>query len=117
MKQETDTGRVKEHGDGSCKIAGHIRRLFDPKSVNIHEDTSEEPKTDAAKGPNSADSKGFQDCKTRVHINKQSPDITSQMVCTSTRVTSMTLLCKFHKCRLLRKGDFESSTICAYAAG
>ena len=33
--------------------------------------------TDVAKGPNSVDSKGLNchDCKTRVHINKQNPDI------------------------------------------
>ena len=55
--------------------------MYDPKGINIHEDTSEEPKTDTAKGPNSVDSKGLNchDCKTRVHINKQSPDITEDV--------------------------------------
>ena len=37
--------------------------------------------TDVAKGPNSVDSKGLNchDCKTRVHINKQSPGITKDV--------------------------------------
>ena len=64
---ETDRAKSQDTSDA----------MYDPKGINIHEDTLEEPKTDTAKGPNSVDSKGLncQDCKTRVHINKQSPDI------------------------------------------
>ena len=68
---------VKEHGDGSCKIADTLEGMHNPKGTNIHEDTLEEPKTDTTKGPNNVDRKelNYQDCKTRVHINEQSPDI------------------------------------------
>ena len=60
-----------------AKFQDTIEGMHDPKGINIHEDTLEEPKTDTTKGPNSVDSKELncQDCKTRVHINKQSPDI------------------------------------------
>ena len=60
-----------------AKLQGTLEGMYDPKGINIHEDTLEKPKIDTAKGPNSVDSKGLncQDCKMRVHINKQSPDI------------------------------------------
>ena len=60
-----------------AKFQDALEGMYDPKGINIHEDTSEEPKTDIAKGPSSDDSKGLncQDCKTRDHTNKQSPDI------------------------------------------
>ena len=60
-----------------AKLQDTLEGMYDQKGINIHEDTLEKPKTDTAKGPNSIDSKGlnYQDCKTRVHINKQSPDI------------------------------------------
>ena len=65
---ETDRAKLQDTSEG----------MYDQKGINIHEDTLEEPKTDTAKGPNSVDSKrlNYHDCKTRVHINKQSPDIT-----------------------------------------
>ena len=55
-----------------------LEGMHDPKGINIHEDTLEEPKTDTTKGPNNVDSKGLncQNCKTRMYINKQSPDLT-----------------------------------------
>ena len=55
--------------------------MYDPNGINIHEDTLEELKTDTAKGPNNADSEGVNrhPCQTRVHINKQSPDITEDV--------------------------------------
>ena len=77
--------------------------MYDLDGISIHEDTLEELKTshlktkfnvneqviidktnchtDVAKGPNSVDSKGLNchDCKNRVHINKQSPDITEDV--------------------------------------
>ena len=61
-----------------AKLQDTLEGMFKPKGINIHGDTLEEPKTDTAKGPNSVDRKGLNchDCKTRVHINKQSPDMT-----------------------------------------
>ena len=80
-----------------------LEGMYDPDGVNINEDTLEELNTshlktkdtvndqviidkttchtDVAKGPNSVDSKGLNchDCKMRVHINKQSPDITKDV--------------------------------------
>ena len=77
--------------------------MYDLDGIGINEDTLEELKTshlktkdtvndqviidktnchtDVAKGPNSVESKGLNchDCKTRVHINKQSPDITENV--------------------------------------
>ena len=119
-----------------AKLQDTLEGMHDPKGINIHEDTLEEPKTDTTKGPNSVDSKELNcpDCKTRSTSISKALILrkTLQMVCTSTRVTSMNLLCKFrkrrlwrkqsrsHKCRLLRKSlerNFESSTICLYAAG
>ena len=69
---ETDRAKLQDTSEG----------LYDPKGINIHEDTLQKPKTDTAKGSNSVDSKGLncQDCKTRVHINKQSPDIVADGV-------------------------------------
>ena len=60
-----------------AKLQDTLEGMYGPKGINIHEDTLEKPKTDTTKGPNNVDSKGLncQDCKTRVHINKQSPDI------------------------------------------
>ena len=64
-----------------AKLQDTLEGMYDPKGINIHEDSLEEPKTDTIKGPNSVDSKGLNchDCKTRVHINKQSPDITEDV--------------------------------------
>ena len=42
-----------------AKFQETLEGMYDPKGINIHEDTLEEPKTDTAKGPNSADSKGL----------------------------------------------------------
>ena len=63
------------------KLQDTLEGMYDPAGLLIHEGTSEELKTDVAKGPNSVDSKGLncQDCKTRVHINKQNPDVTKDV--------------------------------------
>ena len=67
--RKTETDRAKSQHT--------LEGVHDPNGINIHEYTLEEPKTDTVKGPNSVDSKGLncQDCKTRVHMNKQSPDL------------------------------------------
>ena len=61
-----------------AKLQDTLEGMHDPKGVNIHEDTLEEPKTDTTKGPNNVDSKGLncQNCKKGTYINKQSPDLT-----------------------------------------
>ena len=61
-----------------AKLRDTLEGMHDPKGINIHEDTLEEPKTDTTKGPNNVDSKGLncQNCKKRTYINKQSPDLT-----------------------------------------
>ena len=70
-KMETDRTKLQDTLEG----------MYDPNGINIHEDTLEELKTDTAKGPNNADCKGVNrhDCQTRVHINKQSPDVTEDV--------------------------------------
>ena len=85
------------------KLQDTLEGMHDLDGISINEDTLEELKTshfetkdtvndqviidktnchtDVAKSPNSVDSKGLNchDCKTRVHINKQSPDITEDV--------------------------------------
>ena len=65
---ETDRARLRDTLEG----------MHDPKGINIHADTFEEPKTDTTKGPNNVDSKELncQNCKKRTYINKQSPNLT-----------------------------------------
>ena len=95
-----------------------LEGMYDLDGININEDTLEELKTshlktkdtvndqvitdktnchtDVAKSPDSVDSKGlnYHGCKTRVHINKQSPDITKD-VADDVHVTStISLLCR-----------------------
>ena len=61
-----------------AKLRDTLEGMHDPKGINIHEDTLEEPKTDTTKGPNNVDSKRFncQSCKKRTYINRQSPNLT-----------------------------------------
>ena len=61
-----------------AKLRGTLESMHDPKGINIHEDTSEEPETDTIKGPNNVDSKGLncQNCEKKTYINKQSPNPT-----------------------------------------
>ena len=75
MKLTLDESRNME--TDRAKLRDTLEGMHNPKGINIHEDTLEEPKTDTTKGPNNVDSKelNYQDCKTRVHINEQSPDI------------------------------------------
>ena len=60
------------------KLRGTLEGMHDPKGINIHEDTSEEPETDTIKGPNNVDSKGSncQNCEKKTYINKESPNPT-----------------------------------------
>ena len=61
-----------------AKLRDTLEGMHDPKGINIHEDTLEESKTDTTNGPNNVDSKGLncQNCKKRMYINKQSPNLT-----------------------------------------
>ena len=105
--------------------------------------------TDVAKGPISVDSKGLNchDCKTRVHINKQNPDIADDVadgvrvskddlddisVVPQREISMIQVVQDISQLQCIDKtveipqlqtvenrwsGDFESSTICGYAAG
>ena len=75
MRLTLDESRSME--TDRAKSRDTLEGMHNPKGTNIHEDTSEEPKTDTTKGPNNVDSKelNYQVCKMRVHINEQSPDI------------------------------------------
>ena len=61
-----------------AKLRDTLEGMHDSKGINVHEDTTEEPKTNTTKGPNNVDSKGLncQNCKKKTYINKQSPDLT-----------------------------------------
>ena len=70
LSRNTETDRAK--------LRDTLEGMHDPKGINIHEDTSEEPKTDTTKGPNNVDSKvlNWQNCEKKTYNNKQSPNLT-----------------------------------------
>ena len=70
-----------------AKLQDTLEGMHDPKGINIHEGTLEEPETDTTKGPNNVDSKGLncQNCKKGTYINKQSPDLTEDATDGGTR--------------------------------
>ena len=97
-----------------AKLRDTLEGMHDPKGINIHEDTSEEPETDTIKGPNNLDSKGLncQKCEERTYINKQSPNLAEGN-------TDGVYINKDDLGDLCRTSSASAGhpTICGYAAG